>query len=292
MSDMVSEVLSATMVGTTPVSDIIRGAHVVASELTLKRELPWIRQERDGYSADDVLPQYRITRGSPVFWNPFHGWCPVVGPTGVEDLFEKVPLRASVADLETDVSKGACFSVAKELDEYFHGLTKPGITTKFGVKVGGSGISRAIEGARSRIADWALSLKASGKTAEGTLFVQAPPATLAQNTLNVYGDVNQSQIAQSAGSIVQTTSGADMPSVRALIRDLETWSGAAKLPDQIAQEVHAELLTLRAQIANPKPKSGVIRESLKSIRSILENAMGSALPTLLPQVIAVISSIS
>ena len=41
------------------------------------------------------------------------------------------------------------------------------------------------------------------------------------------------------------------------------------------QELEADISTVEVQLRRPQPKSGVIIESLKSMRSILEGAMGS-----------------
>ena len=42
-------------------------------------------------------------------------------------------------------------------------------------------------------------------------------------------------------------------------------------------ELDAEIETIRSQVGSPKPKAGIIREGLKSIRTILESCVGSAL---------------
>ena len=55
--------------------------------------------------------------------------------------------------------------------------------------------------------------------------------------------------------------------------------------DSSVDEVRAELDTLRAQVNSPRPKRGVVKESLKSLRTILEGAAGSVLASNAPALI-------
>jgi hypothetical protein len=56
-------------------------------------------------------------------------------------------------------------------------------------------------------------------------------------------------------------------------------------PDDHA-EVQSEVATIEAQLASSRPKSGIIKESLKTLRNVLEGATGSLLATELLQKIA------
>ncbi len=47
--------------------------------------------------------------------------------------------------------------------------------------------------------------------------------------------------------------------------------------------MRAELATLKAQSESPKPKRSIIRESLSSLRAVLEGAAGEVLASNLPQ---------
>jgi hypothetical protein len=60
--------------------------------------------------------------------------------------------------------------------------------------------------------------------------------------------------------------------------------------DEMA-ELEAEIETIKSQLKSPKPKAGIIREGLKSIRTILESCVGSAMGAQLSQQIPVLLSL-
>jgi hypothetical protein len=56
-------------------------------------------------------------------------------------------------------------------------------------------------------------------------------------------------------------------------------------------ELLAELHTLRAQGTSPRPTIGIIRETVESVRRILEGASGNMLATFGPQIAALLGAI-
>jgi len=47
------------------------------------------------------------------------------------------------------------------------------------------------------------------------------------------------------------------------------------LDDDTAQEVSSEIATIKAQVSSPKPKEGIIKSSLGTIKRVLEGAAGN-----------------
>lgn len=47
-----------------------------------------------------------------------------------------------------------------------------------------------------------------------------------------------------------------------------------ELVPELRTELESELATLEAQLASPKPKRNIVKESLSSVRAILEGAGG------------------
>jgi DNA-binding transcriptional MerR regulator len=64
-------------------------------------------------------------------------------------------------------------------------------------------------------------------------------------------------------------------SIRELLNELESQTADLELPEAEGQELAAEIATVKAQIDSPKPKKQIIRESLHTIRSILEGISGN-----------------
>ena len=59
-------------------SDLLRKAFVVARKLKIKEFEDWISKELDGYSDNDIIPEYKEVEGEVRAWNPSHGWQPII----------------------------------------------------------------------------------------------------------------------------------------------------------------------------------------------------------------------
>jgi hypothetical protein len=102
-----------------------------------------------------------------------------------------------------------------------------------------------------------------------------PPAV---SIVNVHGPVIGSAIQSGSPGAHQTVSVGDLDlgAVRKFLEEYDARSAELDLPSPQAQEIKADIATLKAQVDSPNPKKGVIRESLASVRSILEITSGSA----------------
>jgi len=99
-----------------------------------------------------------------------------------------------------------------------------------------------------------------------------------------------SQIQQSANksSQVLTYSAIDFEAMRKLVSDLKNQLSELKLNAETQAEVESDIATIETQIKSPHPKHTIIKESLMSLRTILEGAAGSVIAALLMQQIAVL----
>jgi riboflavin biosynthesis pyrimidine reductase len=70
------------------------------------------------------------------------------------------------------------------------------------------------------------------------------------------------------------------------ISELNKKINTLELNEHVKQELFAEIQTIKAQSESPKPKNSILRESLSSIRNILEGAGGNIAASLLLQKLA------
>jgi hypothetical protein len=81
--------------------------------------------------------------------------------------------------------------------------------------------------------------------------------------------------------------------VTAFLGDLRQSIDRLGLDGEAREEVAAEIRTVEAQLESPRPKSTIVRESLGSVRRILEGAAGGAggqlALTLLPRLLGLLS---
>lgn len=99
---------------------------------------------------------------------------------------------------------------------------------------------------------------------------------------------SQIQQGTSQSSQVLTYSGTDFEAIHKLISDLKSQLSELKLNAETQAEVESDIATIEAQIKSPRPKSTIIKESLLSLRTILESAAGSVIAALLMQQIAIL----
>lgn len=112
------------------------------------------------------------------------------------------------------------------------------------------------------------------------------------NITHVHSMVN-SQIQQGSHGSQQSFSISqnDMGAIGDFVRELGARLDTAGLAESLRAEVRAEVSSIEAQLASPKPKQSIIREGLLSIRTILEGAIGNVLATdMLPKLAPILVS--
>jgi hypothetical protein len=110
------------------------------------------------------------------------------------------------------------------------------------------------------------------------------------NVVLVQGDVHHSQLA--AGEIVsqQLTVSADQAGdLRLLIDAIRGLVGMTEVDAENGHQIEADLATIEAQLRSPNPKHIVLRESVRSLRSIAENLVASGIWVAIPEVLHKVS---
>jgi hypothetical protein len=95
--------------------------------------------------------------------------------------------------------------------------------------------------------------------------------------IHFYGDVIGSPIQAGSPGATQTTTVGDLnlELVREVVDQYEKDEAALGLDASKVEEARAEIRTIRAQLDSPRPKPVVVRESLTSLRAVVEGAAGS-----------------
>lgn len=94
------------------------------------------------------------------------------------------------------------------------------------------------------------------------------------------GDMTNSQIQQDSPSAKQTQSITQSANdISAFLSELKKNMDQLQLTSERHTELDSEIKTIAAQLASSKPKGGIIRESLHSVRNILEGTTGSVVAT-------------
>lgn len=297
MAGLVSQLQAAALDPGVSVSDLLRRAAAVSSKLGARHIDDWITSERNGYAREAELPNYRMLRGELQVRNPYRGLQPLFGvPPDVLERLQTAPVIQRVSEIEHIATqpKGGTLSFplpARTVEKLMNAMEiplEPILVIQHASMIG------ILEGVRDAILDWALELESSGVVGDGLAFSTAEKAVAQQvtyNTVNHIGIMTNSQLQQHASHASQSiATDIDTKALADLVESIATAIRSTDLARHA--ELQAELGTLRAQAASPRPKRVVIAESLRSLRAILEGAAGSVLAEHAPQIAALIAAAS
>jgi len=113
---------------------------------------------------------------------------------------------------------------------------------------------------------------------------RSEPQPLTQyNTAIFQGSIGQAQVQQATDHSSQHIESVDVDKLARLVESLKNDIGKINVSPEIQNELAAETATLEAQAKSPKPKHTIVKESLSTIRRILEGAGGTIAAHLLLQ---------
>jgi hypothetical protein len=130
-------------------------------------------------------------------------------------------------------------------------------------------------------------ITAQGVDAVESLGQVADAAPAVANVVQVTGDIHgfalqQASPGASLQQVVQVMGSDDIEAVKLLTDAYRQLMENTDAEAELVAEAEAELKTLDAQVGSPKPKRAVVTESLRTLRSLVENfAAGAALQAVL-----------
>jgi hypothetical protein len=302
---LVLELQRKALSNETKVSDLLRMALVVARKLDIGEFEQWINLELNGYNDenDDEIPQYRKFQAALKVWNPYRGWQPLFTADGEmhEELSRSAALQ-SIVELESLLSdkESSKFYAYFRSDLERHLMDNMQIAMRPAREIPRSQIERVVDRVRNLVLDWSLRLEQAGVLGEGMTFsneekAKATEATVTYNVENqtVIHGMTHSQIQQGTNHSNQTFSQqqTDLAAVASFAAELRKQIDTLGLPPDTRSEIDADLTTVEVQSRSPKPRVPIIKEALKSIRSVLENAAGSATGAALPVLITEVAKL-
>lgn len=280
MPALVPELVNMASDPAVSASDLLRRALVAARRLDVPELVDWITSELEGYRENPV-PEYRSIKGRPQVFNPYHGYQPLILPTPEwADAISTANVRQSIPELEqlAQSKTGVRMNFPPELEHRLMAGMDIALTPSLGLAT--VQIHGIVEKVRSQILKWALDLEGRGVLGEGMTFTQKEKQTVQEQHYH-FGNVSGSQIQISSNGSTQiqanTTKGTDLGALHGLIEALGTALDRGAVQGDEADELRAELATLKAQADSPKPKWEVIKATARSIKIVAEGAAGNIL---------------
>lgn len=293
MKSIVIELQQDALNRDVPITDLLRKAFVVARKLKITEFEEWISKELEGYSDNADIPEYREVTGEVKAWNPYHGWQPI--------YWEEAKIAAAVSKrncgqriaeieslLETRTEKGGSFQMPFSPENQELVCKAIGHQTQVTLVTPHTGLVRVVDAVRNIVLNWAIKLEEDGILGEEMTFSEIEKSEVGKHSYNVnnfYGEVTGAQIQQGTSESEQNLDmqNISIETVGSFITNLKNKLNGIALAEQAEKELEAEIATVEIQMASPKPKAKIIKESLGSIRRILEGASGGALAQLLIQ---------
>jgi hypothetical protein len=281
MPALVPELVNMASDPAVSVSDLLRRALVAARRLDVPDLVDWLTSELNGYKGE--VPDYRKIRGHLEAMNPYNGPVPLQMAGHGADWLTLLTERSSIPELEL-LSRGTGtlhrhFPTALERD-LMNAMNVPMRPHLMFTTVQIRGI---VERVRSRILEWALDLEGRGVFGKGLTFTQKEKRKVQQIHYN-FGNVSGSQIQISSNGSTQTqadtTTGTNLEELQGLIGALGSAIENGVVQGAAADELRAELATLKAQAASPKPKWEIIKATARTIKTVAEGAAGNILSEL------------
>lgn len=296
MSGLVLELQRDALDASTSVAVLLRKASVVSRKLGLKDVDDWVALELGGYAAQ-IGPEYRKVVGSVMYQNPYNGWQPVV--FGDEKTTRNLSTRymsQSVAELEDLLrSDSKKFVVRFPNAEEQWLMSEIGLGLQPVLHVPRQALVKILAAVRDKLLHWSLDLESRGILGEGLTFSKEERIVARQITYNTttnIGEMHHSQVQQHSSGL-QTFNASDVKDLPGLLEAVASAINKIGLQTDQKRELEAELATLKAQLTSPRPKSGILREGLRSVKTILEGAAGNVLASdLLQRITPLLANLS
>lgn len=282
MDSIVLELQSEAMDSDTKISDLLRKSIVIARKLGIKDFEDWGKQELNGYNNNtDKHPQYREIRATLQWLNESRGWCPVVSTNDdILDIIESVKLNESITELEQLVRSEKNYlyvSLTNKQQKMISELGDNGFT-QFRLLFGKSQAQRIIDMVRNIILEWTLKLEEDGILGEGIRFSQkekqeAEKQNYTVNNIqnNFHRNVSGLQVQQHTQNSTQTqVNEMDVEKVLTFISNLQEHLSQTGLSEDNQKNIEIEIKNIKKQLSKKKPKTKVVKESIQTIRSLLE----------------------
>lgn len=284
MSSIVLELQGEALDQNVSISGLLRKALVVAKKLNISEFESWVNNELNGYKKGEDIPRYRQVEGVVKGWNPYHGWQPIMfEESAIEKTLSNRPCGQSIAEIESLILGKSIKSFLQmpypsETEQQLRRAI--GFDTEITMMVPSTAMVRIVDAVRTIILNWSLKLEEDGILGEGFSFTPSEKETAEKTSYNInmfYGPVHSPQIQQQASQSIQISSPAQFNNT--LLRDflvaLRDQTKNLNIAPEQQQEIEADIKTVETQITSPKPKQGIVKEGLASIKRILEGASGT-----------------
>ena len=287
MPGLVLELQKDALDNSINITDLVRKALVVARKLKITELLDWAISELNGYHTGADVPQYRRLAGEVRYFDPYRGeWCPVLfSDEELARLSSERPNPSALGELDSirnnlKEKQSIYMPLTTKLEKLIMESMEINARPVFVVNEGSfHGIFDAV---RNGVLEWALKLEEDGIVGKGISFSNdelEKANSITYNVQNFFGDVSNAQVQQAThqSSQNQTITVEEKDRIQSFINSLKNNLDKLELDGEKKLVLTAEIGTIEAQLKSPTPQKSILKESIFSMRNILESIVASAI---------------
>ncbi|OGU55517.1 MAG: hypothetical protein A2V66_07105 [Ignavibacteria bacterium RBG_13_36_8] len=260
-------------------TSILRKSKVLAKKLDLNDFLKWIDYELEGYPDEESLPKYRIISGEMKAWNPYHGYVPIYfANSKVAETLSSKPVYDSIVTIEKicnehdgkgEIESPIPNSIKIRLLKITNGMEPAFLFNQ-------AQFLSIIDNVKNILLDWLLKLEDKEITSENLNFTQKEKENAKSIVVNIT-HMNNSQIQLDTINSLQNynSNEIDIEKILSFLKEMEENISKIALKENVILEIQTDIKTIKTQLESPNPQKGILIESLRSIRNVLEGVAGN-----------------
>ena len=193
-SELILDIQRDIIEDSTGISTILRQARLAAKKLELTEFTNWLDLETEGYAGDEnhtSMPKYRYLAATPKFFNPFHGWLPIL--TNDSDLHEALhrvfcpnPIEEVEALSKADSSGTIHVHYNLAIENFLRKSSDLNGRYEIRAFISPKSLANPVNSVKKIILDWAIDLEAAGVTGAGLGFTRHERKEAQTVTQNIY----------------------------------------------------------------------------------------------------------
>ncbi|MCK5320809.1 hypothetical protein KAJ61_05500 [Candidatus Parcubacteria bacterium] len=285
MKSIIQELQSEATKHDSSVTELLRKSKIVASKLELNEFLAWIEKELNGYNTRDYkeIPIYRMIKGEPKGWNPYHGWITVMfSNTRSQETLSKMPINQPAGELEDLYNSGSDNLQVPYVTEAQKIIGEAvNFKIKFALMVGKSSLAGILDAVRNIILDWSIKLEKEGILGEGIIFskedkekAQEPKTVIEIGRIDKFVG-NVGSVNDNATVNISHVSQNEVDNIKKLVGQIKDNLNNIEIVNTNKKEVEKEIKCIEAEIVKEEPEKSKIFKCFSSIKSIIEGASGN-----------------
>jgi hypothetical protein len=216
VTSSISNLQNAATDSSVPVTDLLRKALLVATDLNAPDFIQWLRSELEGYGEceDSEIPKYREVVGTIHTRSANRGWAPLMASTlEVTEVLKPLTIRRiaqPASELEAMLRSSSEKSrLRMEFPDEIQNLISQGIGRQRHscLVIPTSRLPGILDGIRTSVLNWTLKLKTAGVTGSEVGFTDdeiKKGRRLQINILNIYGNATGAMIQQGSHRATQS----------------------------------------------------------------------------------------